>query len=80
MVRRSVANNLDDLGKAHPELLARTCAAWLKGAGEERRWSPRRSVRLLSYGAASAWRRRPRARATLRTVAKLGLPSSLSAL
>jgi 3-methyladenine DNA glycosylase AlkC len=30
LVRRSVANNLNDLGKAHPELLARTCAAWLE--------------------------------------------------
>lgn len=36
MVRRSVANNLNDLGKVHPDLLVRTCAAWLedgKGAG-----------------------------------------------
>jgi 3-methyladenine DNA glycosylase AlkC len=30
MVRRSVANNLNDLGKKYPELLTRTCAAWLK--------------------------------------------------
>lgn len=37
LVRRSVANNLNDLGKVHPELLTRTCAAWLDGAGEERR-------------------------------------------
>jgi 3-methyladenine DNA glycosylase AlkC len=29
MVRRSVANNLNDLGKVHPQLLIRTCAAWL---------------------------------------------------
>ncbi len=37
MVRRSVANNLNDLGKAHPELLTRTCAAWLKDAPAQRR-------------------------------------------
>jgi 3-methyladenine DNA glycosylase AlkC len=37
MVRRSVANNLNDLGKVHPALLARTCEAWLKGASPERR-------------------------------------------
>src|SRR5687768_6275088 len=37
LVRRSVANNLNDLGKVHPALLARTCAAWLEGASAERR-------------------------------------------
>jgi 3-methyladenine DNA glycosylase AlkC len=37
LVRRSVANNLNDLGKVHPELLIRTCTAWLEGASEERR-------------------------------------------
>jgi 3-methyladenine DNA glycosylase AlkC len=37
VVRRSVANNLNDLGKVHPALLARTCAAWLAGASAERR-------------------------------------------
>ncbi|HJU74138.1 MAG TPA: DNA alkylation repair protein, partial [Gemmatimonadaceae bacterium] len=37
LVRRSVANNLNDLGKAYPELLTRTCAAWLDGASAERR-------------------------------------------
>jgi 3-methyladenine DNA glycosylase AlkC len=37
MVRRSVANNLNDLGKVHRPLLARTCAAWLEGASPERR-------------------------------------------
>jgi 3-methyladenine DNA glycosylase AlkC len=31
MVRRSVANNLNDLGKVRPELLNRTAAAWLGG-------------------------------------------------
>ena len=37
MVRRSVANNLNDLGKVHPELLVETCAAWLDGASATRR-------------------------------------------
>lgn len=37
MVRRSVANNLNDLGKVHPALLARTGEAWLKNASPERR-------------------------------------------
>lgn len=37
LVRRSVANNLNDLGKVHPTLLVETCAAWLKSASAERR-------------------------------------------
>jgi 3-methyladenine DNA glycosylase AlkC len=37
LVRRSVANNLNDLGKVHPDLLTRTAEAWLAGASEERR-------------------------------------------
>src|SRR5687768_14260876 len=37
VVRRSVANNLNDLGKAHPDLLIRTCAVWLVDASEARR-------------------------------------------
>jgi hypothetical protein len=37
MVRRSVANNLNDLGKVRPHLLVRTCGAWLADATEARR-------------------------------------------
>jgi 3-methyladenine DNA glycosylase AlkC len=37
LVRRSVANSLNDLGKFRPDLLARTCAAWLDHASPERR-------------------------------------------
>ncbi len=37
VVRRSVANNLNDLGKVRPELLTRTCARWLEDASPERR-------------------------------------------
>ena len=37
-VRRSVANNLNDIGKDHPTLLANTARAWLQDATPERRW------------------------------------------
>jgi 3-methyladenine DNA glycosylase AlkC len=37
LVRRSVANNLNDLGKVRPDLLIRTCASWLADASPERR-------------------------------------------
>jgi 3-methyladenine DNA glycosylase AlkC len=37
LVRRSVANNLNDLSKVHPELLTNICASWLEDASPERR-------------------------------------------
>ena len=37
VVRRSVANNLNDLGKLHPDLLMQTCESWLQNAPPERR-------------------------------------------
>jgi len=37
-VRRSVANNLNDIGKDHPEVLTRTAQTWLKDASPERAW------------------------------------------
>jgi len=37
LVRRSVANNLNDLGKVYPELLTSICSAWLEDASPERR-------------------------------------------
>jgi hypothetical protein len=62
LVRRSVANNLNDLGKVHPELLVKTCEAWLRNATAERgaliehalrsaikRGDPN-ALRLLGYG------------------------------
>ncbi len=61
-VRRSVANNLNDIGKDHPELLVDTARRWLKDAGEDRRWLVRHALRsavkrgdpgalaLLGYG------------------------------
>jgi len=63
LVRRSVANNLNDLGKVYPELLTRTCATWLEGASTERRAlvehalrsavvrGEPNALRLLGYGA-----------------------------
>ncbi|HYW58142.1 MAG TPA: DNA alkylation repair protein [Polaromonas sp.] len=44
-VRRSVANNLNDIGKDHPEVLATTARQWLKGAGPERRWIVQHALR-----------------------------------
>ncbi len=37
-VRRSVANNLNDIGKDHPELLTRITQAWLQNATPQRTW------------------------------------------
>ena len=44
-VRRSVANNLNDIGKDHPDLLANTAQQWLKGASPEREWIVRHALR-----------------------------------
>ena len=44
-VRRSVANNLNDIGKDHPELLAQTCRRWLEDATPERQWLVRHALR-----------------------------------
>jgi 3-methyladenine DNA glycosylase AlkC len=62
LVRRSVANNLNDLGKVHPALLARTSEVWLRNSSTERkalvehalrsavkRGEPN-ALRLLGYG------------------------------
>jgi len=46
-VRRSVANNLNDIGKDHPALLVKTCRAWARGATPERRWLIRHALRSL---------------------------------
>ncbi|WP_395060732.1 DNA alkylation repair protein [Polaromonas sp.] len=54
-VRRSVANNLNDIGKDHPEVLAATAKKWLKGASDERRWIVRHALRsAVKRGEASA--------------------------
>jgi 3-methyladenine DNA glycosylase AlkC len=44
-VRRSVANNLNDIGKDHPQLLADTAGRWLKGASPQRQWVVRHALR-----------------------------------
>lgn len=44
-VRRSVANNLNDIGKDHPDVLANTAKRWLKGASPERAWVVRHALR-----------------------------------
>ena len=44
-VRRSVANNLNDIGKDNPELLVATAARWSEGASEERLWLVRHALR-----------------------------------
>ena len=44
-VRRSVANNLNDIGKDHPDLLVATAKRWLKNATPERRWIVNHALR-----------------------------------
>lgn len=44
-VRRSVANNLNDIGKDHPAVLAKTAKVWMRNATEERRWLIRHALR-----------------------------------
>jgi 3-methyladenine DNA glycosylase AlkC len=50
MVRRSVANNLNDLGKVHADLMIRTCESWLSDASDDRR-------RLIEHALRSAVKR-----------------------
>ncbi|MEH6652441.1 MAG: DNA alkylation repair protein [Motiliproteus sp.] len=44
-VRRSVANNLNDIGKDNPELLVNTAARWSQGASDQRNWLIRHALR-----------------------------------
>jgi hypothetical protein len=44
-VRRSVANNLNDIGKDHPEVLFATCRRWAMNASPEREWLIRHALR-----------------------------------
>jgi 3-methyladenine DNA glycosylase AlkC len=46
-VRRSVANNLNDIGKDHPELLVAISRRWMAGASDERRALVRHALRSL---------------------------------
>ena len=44
-VRRSVANNLNDIGKDHPALLVSVAGRWMTDATEQRRWIVRHALR-----------------------------------
>ncbi|TQV83687.1 DNA alkylation repair protein [Denitrobaculum tricleocarpae] len=46
-VRRSVANNLNDIAKDHPDLVARIAAQWMKDASESRKRLIRHACRTL---------------------------------
>ena len=46
-VRRSVANNLNDIAKDHADLVARIAARWLRGASKDRRKLIRHACRTL---------------------------------
>ena len=46
-VQRSVANNLNDISKDHPELAVETASRWLRDAGEGRAWIVRHALRGL---------------------------------
>ena len=44
-VRRSVANNLNDIGKDHPQILAETARRWMADATPDREWVVRHALR-----------------------------------
>ncbi len=44
-VRRSVANNLNDIGKDHPALLVEVAARWMKDASPGREWIVKHALR-----------------------------------
>lgn len=46
-VRRSVANNLNDISKDHPELVMAICQGWLKSTSPELDWVIRHGLRTL---------------------------------
>ena len=46
-VRRSVANNLNDIAKDHPATVVKVCKAWKKGASAQRGWVVRHGLRTL---------------------------------
>jgi 3-methyladenine DNA glycosylase AlkC len=50
-VRRSVANNLNDIGKDNPEALVETVRRWMVDAPDERRWVVRHALRSAVKGA-----------------------------
>ncbi len=46
-VQRSVANNLNDIAKDHPDLAIETCQRWLDGASANRAWVVQHALRTL---------------------------------
>jgi 3-methyladenine DNA glycosylase AlkC len=46
-VQRSVANNLNDIGKDHPDLVVETCRRWAERAPAGRRWIIEHATRSL---------------------------------
>mgnify|MGYP003449344506 CR=1 FL=1 len=46
-VQRSVANNINDISKDHPELAVQLCERWLEGASESRQWIVKHALRDL---------------------------------
>lgn len=46
-VRRSVANNLNDIAKDHPDLAVEVCRRWMQGASPERQWIIQHALRSL---------------------------------
>lgn len=46
-VRRSVANNLNDISKDHPERVIALCKAWSKNSNPKRQWIIRHATRTL---------------------------------
>jgi 3-methyladenine DNA glycosylase AlkC len=54
-VQRSVANNLNDIAKDHPDLTASICKQWIVGAGPGRKWIVSHALRsLVKQGHAGA--------------------------
>ncbi|ALO45515.1 hypothetical protein [Pseudohongiella spirulinae] len=45
-VRRSVANNLNDIGKDNPEVMLLTARRWLENASPDREWIVRHALRV----------------------------------
>lgn len=46
-VQRSVANNINDIGKDHPDLAVALCRRWLDGGSASRRWIVGHALRSL---------------------------------
>lgn len=62
-VRRSVANNLGDIAKDHPEIVFEICESWLDGATNDVKWLIRHALRHpAKKGIAAALRLREAAK------------------